>query len=128
MNVLKCVYPFDLRFDFKEPNSYSHQMLKLIKITGNSLEPKFNEGDYVVTTTLSFILRALKVGDVVVFKHSVYGTMVKQIQSIDPQAGEIFVIGTHPQSTDSRHFGSIPQSWLTGKVLWHIPKPGKPFD
>ncbi len=99
-------------------------MLKLIKIKGNSLAPKYNEGDYVVTITLSFVLRALKSGDIVVFEHPVYGTMVKQIQSIDPRSGEIFVIGTHPQSTDSRHFGPIPQNWLKGKVLWHIPAPG----
>ena len=97
-------------------------MLKLIKITGNSLTPEYNEGDYVVIATLSVILRALKSGDTIVFKHPVYGTMIKQIQSIDTQAGEIFVIGTHHHSTDSRHFGAIPQSWLTGKVLWHIPK------
>ena len=99
-------------------------MFKLIKITGNSLEPKFNAGDFVATTRISFVLRALKVGDIVVFKHPDYGTMIKQIQSIDPHAGEIFVIGMHPQSTDSRHFGPIPQSWITGKVIWHIPNAG----
>jgi nickel-type superoxide dismutase maturation protease len=98
-------------------------MLKLIKITGDSLTPKYHPGDYVIITTLSFVLRALQSGDTVVFKHPVYGTMVKQIQNIDPQTGELFVIGTHPQSTDSRSFGAIPQSWLTGKVLWHFPKP-----
>lgn len=99
-------------------------MLKLIKITGSSLAPEYNEGDYVVITTLSLILRALKPGDIVVFKHPVYGTMVKKIKNTNPHTGEIFVIGTHPKSTDSRHFGPIPQSWLTGKILWHIPKPG----
>ena len=99
-------------------------MLKLIKITGSSLAPEYNQGDYLITTTISFILRSLKPGDIVVFKHPVYGTMVKQIQQMDPQAGELFVVGTHPESTDSRHFGPIPQSWLIGKVLWHIPKPG----
>lgn len=99
-------------------------MLKLIKITGNSLEPEYNEGDYVVIATLAAILRRLQPGDIVIFEHPVYGTMVKQIQSIDPQAGELFVVGTHPQSTDSRHFGPIPQNWLTGKVLWQIPLPG----
>ena len=99
-------------------------MFKLVKITGDSLTPEYNPGDYVITTTLSFILRALKMGDLVVFKHPVYGTMVKRIQSIDNHAGELFVIGTHPQSTDSRSFGPISKSWLTGKVLWHIPKPG----
>ena len=100
-------------------------MLKLIRITGNSLTPEYNEGDYVVVATLSFILRALKSGDTVVFKHPVYDTMIKQIQSMDLQTGELFVVGIHPQSTDSRHFGPIPQNWLIGKVLWHIPNPNK---
>jgi len=99
-------------------------MLKLIKITGDSLTPKYNPGDYVVITTLAPILRRLQSGDIVIFEHPVYGTMVKQIQSIDPQTGELFVVGTHPQSTDSRHFGSISQNWLTGKVLWQISVPG----
>ncbi len=99
-------------------------MLKLTKITGNSLSPKYNEGDYLIITSIPFVLRSLEPGDIVVFKHPVYGTMVKQIQNINPQTEEIFVVGTHPESTDSRHFGPIPQIWLTGKVLWHIPKPG----
>ena len=99
-------------------------MLKLIKITGNSLTPEYNDGDYLLITTFSFMLRSLKPDDIVVFEHPVYGTMVKQIQYIDPSAGEIFVVGTHPESTDSRHFGPIPQNWLRGKVLWQIPKPG----
>ena len=99
-------------------------MLKLIRVTGNSLAPEYTEGDYLVITTIRFMLRSLKLGDIVVFKHPVYGTMVKQIQQVDPQAGEIFVVGTHPESTESRYFGPIPQSWLKGKVLWHITKPG----
>jgi nickel-type superoxide dismutase maturation protease len=99
-------------------------MFKFTKITGSSLTPEYNEGDYLVTTSISFVLRSLEPGDIVVFKHPVYGTMVKQIQQMDPQVGELFVVGTHPESTDSRHFGPIPQSWLIGKVLWHIPKPG----
>jgi len=101
-------------------------MFKLIKVTGDSLTPEYNQGDYVIITNLSFVLRAFKPGEIVVFKHPVYGTMIKQIQSIDPQTGELFVVGTHPQSTDSRSFGTIPPSWLTGKVLWHIPNPNRP--
>ena len=98
-------------------------MLRIIKVTGQSLSPEYEEGDYVVVTTLPFFFDSLKQGDKVVFRHPVYGTMIKQIQHIDPQTGDLFVIGTHPQSTDSRQFGAIPLSWLTGKVLWHIPKP-----
>jgi nickel-type superoxide dismutase maturation protease len=99
-------------------------VFKLIKVTGNSLEPEYKTGDYLVSTTLPFVMRALKPGDLVIFKHPVYGKMVKRIQQVDHQTGEIFVIGTHPESTDSRHFGPIPRNWLTSKVLWHIPKPG----
>jgi nickel-type superoxide dismutase maturation protease len=99
-------------------------MIKLIKITGSSLEPEYNHGDYLLTTKIPFILRSLRPGNIVIFKHPVYGTMVKQVKSINSDSGEIFVVGTHPNSTDSRHFGPIPQRWLTGKVLWHIPKPG----
>ena len=104
--------------------NYDIGVFKLIKITGNSLSPEYNQGDYLIITTISLILRALKTGDIVVFKHPVYGTMVKQVQETDPQSREIFVVGTNPESTDSRQFGPIPESWLTGKVLWHIPKPG----
>jgi nickel-type superoxide dismutase maturation protease len=99
-------------------------MFKLIKIAGNSLEPRYNQGDYLIITNISFLMRRIRPGDIVVFKHPVYGTMVKQIQDVDPLSGELFVIGTHPESTDSRHFGPIPPGWLNGKVLWHIPYPG----
>jgi nickel-type superoxide dismutase maturation protease len=99
-------------------------MLKLIKITGDSMTPEYKQGDYLLTTSISFVLRSIKSGDIVVFRHPVYGTMVKQVQNVDHQTKEFFVIGTHTNSTDSRHFGPIPENWLTGKVLWHIAKPG----
>ena len=98
-------------------------MLRIIKVKGDSLSPEYKEGAYVVITTIPFFFDSLNSGDTIVFHHPVYGTMVKQTQSIDPQSGELLVVGTHPQSTDSRHFGPIPKDWLTGKVLWHIPKP-----
>ena len=59
-------------------------MFRLIKITGNSLSPDYNQDDYVLITSLGYLLSHLKAGDIIVFKHPVYGTMIKQIQSIDP--------------------------------------------
>jgi nickel-type superoxide dismutase maturation protease len=99
-------------------------MLRIIKVTGESLLPEYKEGDYVVITTLPFFFDSLKKGDSIVFHHPVYGTMVKCVERVDANQNEIFVIGNHPQSIDSRQFGPIPKGWITGKVLWHIAKPG----
>jgi nickel-type superoxide dismutase maturation protease len=99
-------------------------MLRIIKVKGDSLSPEYKEGDYVVITTVPFFFNSLQQGDTIVFQHPVYGTMVKHVERVDPDNGEIFVVGSHPQSVDSRQFGTIPQKWITGKVLWQIAKPG----
>ena len=97
-------------------------MIALIKVTGNSLSPEYQEGDFVLVVKIPFFLRRLKVGDVVVFKHPYYGTMVKKVESLAPDGGQFFVVGTHPDSTDSRQFGTIHKEDLVGKVLWHFKK------
>jgi nickel-type superoxide dismutase maturation protease len=99
-------------------------MLRIIKVTGESLLPDYKEGDYVVIITFPFFFDSLKSGDTIVFRHPVYGTMVKCVERVNAHHEEIFVIGNHPHSVDSRQFGPIPKGWITGKVLWHIAKPG----
>ncbi len=99
-------------------------MLRILKITGESLSPTHNPGDYVLISTRPKGANALKSGEIVVFKHPVYGTMVKRVVRVFPKDEKIFVTGSHPQSIDSRQFGPIPQSWVIGKVVWHIPHPG----
>ena len=97
-------------------------MIQILKVTGESLSPSFLEGDFVVVSKIPFVLRRLKSGDIVVFRHPVYGTMVKQVEHISPDGEEISVIGTHPGSTDSRQFGPLWRGMLVGKVIWHIRK------
>ncbi len=98
-------------------------MLRILRVTGESLLPEYKEGDYVVITTLPFFFDSIKRGDTVIFRQAPYGTMMKYVEAVDARAGELFVVGSHPQSVDSRHFGAIHQSDLIGKVLWHIRKP-----
>ncbi len=95
-------------------------MIQILKVTGESLSPFFVEGDFVVVSKIPFVLRKIKAGDIVVFRHPVYGTMIKKVEQISPDGEEIFVLGTHPESTDSRQFGPLRRSQLTGKVIWHI--------
>ena len=99
-------------------------MLKIIKVTGQSLSPEYKEGDYVVITTIPFFFSALKTGEKVVFHHPVYGTMIKRVERDCAEEQEVFVVGSHSESLDSRQFGPIPKGWITGKVLWHIAKSG----
>ena len=98
-------------------------MFRIIKVTGKSLWPEYQEGDYVVLTTIPFFFKSLKGGDVVVFRHPDYGELIKKIEHINTEQGTITVIGSLPSSIDSRQFGPINKSDLIGKVLWHVPKP-----
>lgn len=98
-------------------------MFRLIKVTGESLSPLFNDGDYVVITTAPFFFRKINRGDVVVFRHDEVGIMIKRVEYIDPSSNTLFVSGTHPSSVDSKQLGPISINTLIGKVIWHIPKP-----
>lgn len=92
-------------------------MLSVMRVTGESLSPFLKHGDYILVGGLPCLLRRLKPGDIIVFRHPFYGVMVKRIESISSDGGELFVIGDHPDSTDSRAFGPIARRIVLGKAL-----------
>lgn len=98
-------------------------MLRMIKVTGESLSPLFHEGDYVLITTIPFVLNRIKTGDTLVFQHPSYGTLIKQVERIDEKQGTLSVTGIGPNSVDSRRFGPIRRQDVIGRVIWHIPRP-----
>ena len=98
-------------------------MLKLLKVAGNSLSPFIQEGDFVLVLKIPFFFINIHSGDIVAFHHSIYGVMIKQVEHLSSDKEEIFVIGRHPDSIDSRHFGPIHTRELIGKVICHIRKP-----
>jgi signal peptidase I len=101
-------------------------MLKFVRVVGDSLEPAFRDGDYVLVISTSWISGRLKPGDVVVFEQPPYGRMIKRIAGIQPERGELTVEGSHPASVDSRLFGAIQTRRVAGKVVWHICRPVEP--
>lgn len=101
-------------------------MLRLLKVSGYSLTPGYQEGDFVFIVKIPLFLRPYKVGDVVVFDHPQYGKLIKQVQAVVPERKELMVTGTHPHSIDSRQLGPINQDSILGRVIWHIKKPGMP--
>jgi nickel-type superoxide dismutase maturation protease len=95
-------------------------MIQIMKVTGESLSPFFQYGDFVLVIGCNSLIRRLKPGDVVVFCHPDYGKLIKVIESLSSSGEELFVVGSHPESTDSRTFGSVPRAWVIGKVIFHI--------
>lgn len=94
-----------------------------MKVTGESLSPVYRDGDFVLINKIPFFLKKIKKGDIIVFDHKTYGRMIKKVDKVALDTGEIYVIGTHAQSVDSREFGPIHKEAVLGKVIWHIRKP-----
>jgi len=96
-------------------------MLKLLKITGDSLTPEYQNGDFVIISKIPFLFTPPSPGDVIAFRQAGYGLLIKRIQHIT-QNGGVNVIGSHPESVDSRVFGPVRRESILGKVIWHIRK------
>jgi len=99
-------------------------MISFYKVTGDSLDPIYRSGDYVLLLKFPWVINSIRPGDVVVFQQIAYGMMIKIVETIEPDSGLISVVGANPDSTDSRQFGPIHRSDLIGKAFWHIRGPG----
>ena len=100
-------------------------MLKFVKISNNSLLPEYQEGDYVLIVKIPLFLDSLRRGDVIVFRHPLYGIMIKKVSRVAGDGNDIYVVGTHEDSVDSRQFGAVRKEALIGKVIWHIARPSR---
>ncbi|RME86999.1 MAG: hypothetical protein D6770_10530 [Anaerolineae bacterium] len=102
------------------PYAHSQPVFRLLRVAGDSLSPEYRDGDFVLLVTLPFFLRRLQEGDVIVFRHAGYGTLIKRVLRVDPEQG-IYVTGSGPGSLDSRRLGPIRRRAVVGKVIVHIP-------
>ena len=95
-------------------------MIRLLKVTGESLSPFFDAGDYVLALERRLWRRPIRPGDVVIFRHPDYGTLIKRVERLEDEGALAFVIGANLLSTDSRTFGAIPIAWITDRVIWRV--------
>ncbi|HEX7972899.1 MAG TPA: S26 family signal peptidase [Anaerolineales bacterium] len=98
-------------------------MLRLFKISEDSLSPEFQDGDFVLALKIPIFLQHIRPGAIIVFKQKTYGTLIKRVEHISADRKDYFVVGNHPVSIDSRQFGPVPRQNVIGKVIWHIPRP-----
>ena len=97
-------------------------IVKLLRVTGASLQPYYQDGDFVLISKIPIIFKSVRAGDVIVFHHEVYGTLIKRIERLVPEQNGFYVLGTRLDSIDSRVIGLITKKDVIGKVIWHIAK------
>ncbi|MGD9092243.1 MAG: S24/S26 family peptidase [Anaerolineales bacterium] len=98
-------------------------MIRVIKVTGESLSPSFQNGDYVLVATASPFINRIRPGDIIVFDHDDLGIVIKMVDHVNHETGGLHVKGTHEHSLDSSRLGMIDRETIVGKVIWHIPGP-----
>lgn len=98
-------------------------MLKFVKISEDSLLPEYREGDFVLIAKIPLCFDSVRRGDVVVFRHPLHGMMIKKVSHVAGRGSQIYVMGTHKNSIDSRQFGAVGKDAILGKVIWHIGRP-----
>jgi SOS-response transcriptional repressor LexA len=98
-------------------------MIKIIKVTGNSLSPLFLSGDFVIIDSKSRLHHSLTEGDIVVVDHTTLGTIIKKVRHNYPTEEYLELEGTHPASTPSDKIGQVPYQDIVGKVIHHVKRP-----
>ncbi len=91
-------------------------MFRLIRITGDSMSPDYQDGDFVFL--MNIFKGRIKRGDVIVFVNRLYGPLIKRIEKITREG--IYVVGTAENSLDSRRLGPVNPDAVQGRVIWHI--------
>jgi hypothetical protein len=102
-------------------------MLQILAVSGDSLAPDYDDGDFVVILKIPIVLGQplgwgpfrLRPGDAVVF-HRAAQRLIKTIDHLGPGPDELFVLGRHPLSVDSRQFGPLRRTEVDGKVILHV--------
>jgi signal peptidase I len=95
-------------------------LLQVIKVSGHSLDPLYQDGDFVLVSKIPILLHGIRPGDAVVFQHPRLGGLIKLVERLEAGGSSVFVVGTSAFSSDSRTFGAIPRNLIQGKVIWHF--------
>ncbi|WP_363322346.1 S24/S26 family peptidase [uncultured Pseudoteredinibacter sp.] len=91
-------------------------MLKIFKITGNSMSPRFNDGDYLLLFTLR---RKPRPGQFLVYDHPEIGPIFKQVGEVT-QGGGLYLKSLNSAGVSSEDIGQCQTENIIGRMLWHF--------
>jgi len=92
---------------------------KILRVSGQSMQPDYNDGDYIVISPW-FIQWFTKEGKDIVFMHDKLGHLVKRVMRVDKLNKTVSVYGTGPESTTGEEIGNIPFKNIFGLVIFHL--------
>ncbi len=95
----------------------------ILKVSGRSLVPVYQDGDFVIVSKIPVLFNPPHVGQVVVFQHPTHHRMIKRVERVESGGQKLFVVGENDESLDSRAFGPIPTAWVEAVVLVHVRQP-----
>lgn len=95
-------------------------MLKIIKVTGDSMLNKYKNGDFVLILKSPFFKYFLKKERDVVFKKEPYGIMIKSISNIDMENKTLDLKGLNEKSISRELLKKIPYRDIIGIVIKKI--------
>lgn len=95
-------------------------MITVVKVSGRSMLPKYKDGDYLLLLKKSN--GRLKVGRDIVFNHQAYGTMVKEVSSVNRELNYFTAKGLNIESISEEKMGEIPFDSIIGYPIYHFKK------
>ncbi len=96
---------------------------KVFVVTGGSMYPTYQDGQRVLVERFFWHLTGLRAGDVVVFDdpRGRASLDIKRVSDTPAERGTYYLLGDNARnSTDSREWGSVPGSYILGRVIMKL--------
>ncbi|MGO1120858.1 S24/S26 family peptidase [Rhodovibrionaceae bacterium A322] len=109
------------------PDCLTPDMLRFIKVSGPSMSPLLEDGDYLLVLPLNGRTRDLKAGKIITAQHPDLGLIVKRIKKLDVAADRIWLESENSVlGSDEQALGPLPldvvDSWAWLAILKNWPK------